>query len=238
MKKIYLLLFAPALLVLACAPKPAPTPTKTTVLDPKPCYTPSKTLVDSAEAVHFTNCSTNAETYLWDFGEGLGTDTTAVSPYYKFTKTRGLPGYHVLLKAFNANQVEKDSSSYVVLGYRQIDSVVVKSAGSWFVSGTDYLFQWGPASNPSMFSAADMVITKFPATFTFPANNTATRIRIDKTNDQSWRGRFFDFKSAGPAKYSFGTASNLFLSRGVNVSPIEFNDGSLDFLVYYSLVTK
>ncbi len=60
--------------------------------DPAPvaCFTPSRTTVDVGDSVSFGNCSTEASTYAWDFGDGGS--STHTSPSHTFTSD----GHHTV----------------------------------------------------------------------------------------------------------------------------------------------
>jgi PKD repeat protein len=60
-------------------------------------FNASDTQVEIGETVYFTNTSQNAETYFWDFGDGIGS-STEVNPTYAFN-SNGM--YTVELTASN-----------------------------------------------------------------------------------------------------------------------------------------
>ena len=72
-------------------------------------FTPSATQVMRGEQIHFTNTSLNADTYAWDFGDGLGS-STETSPYYAYTISGT---YTVTLTA--SNLVSSDTAQAVIV---------------------------------------------------------------------------------------------------------------------------
>jgi hypothetical protein len=228
MKKVYLLLLTLPFILWACPKKdnnpPAP------VKPPKPvaCFTVNKTLFDSGETVAFTNCSTNSGAWLWNFGDG-STLATAKEPTHVYGPNRAT--YHVVLKALSADQSQQDDTAFnIVQGFRRIDSVVVVSVPN-FNLGTDAIFQMGPSQNVSQYSAPHKVVSAFPTTFVF-----AGGVKITSANNNSWAGHIFDANTS-KSIYPWGGAKNVFFSRGLNNSPVTFDDGfGFKMMVYYSLI--
>jgi PKD repeat protein len=231
MKKIYLFLLAIPFVVWACPAKKDTPPPVTTIPTPKTCFSVNKILFDSGETVVFTNCSKNAGSYIWNFGDGLGNESFETNPTHLFPNSR--TSYHVTLTSYSTD-VDKskhsDSSADVYEGFRQIDSVKLISF-TGFSPGTDILFQMGPSVNNSMYSAPDRVINSLPATFAFSPG-----IKINSTNNTYWAGHIFN-NTTHQSLYPWGAGKNVFFSRGLNASPITVNDGfGINMLVYYSLV--
>lgn len=82
-------------------PAPAPQP------DPKACFTSDKQRLEDSEIVTFSNCSTNATTYQWDFGDG--TSSTIASPT-KYYTAKG--SYAVKMTALANNKQSTDAEYF------------------------------------------------------------------------------------------------------------------------------
>jgi M6 family metalloprotease-like protein len=87
-------------------------------------FSPSSQQVKVGEAVLFTNNSLNAETYLWDFGDGVGT-STELHPSYAYTST-GL--YTVTLTASNLLSTDTSEAEIRVVYVTYLPFVTSKAA--------------------------------------------------------------------------------------------------------------
>ncbi len=88
--KFYLVLFT-VLVLMSCS--------KDNIV---PCFTVVQTKVDAGESIVFTNCTKNAEKYLWQFGDG--TSSEEASPSHTFEK----PGiYNVSLAIVAPNSMHQ-----------------------------------------------------------------------------------------------------------------------------------
>ncbi len=81
------------------------------VEDPTACFTPSTTNADVNDAVAFTNCSENAESYEWNFGDGSTSTGSAASHVYTSPGT-----YTVTLTAFGEEKDDQTSQQITVTG--------------------------------------------------------------------------------------------------------------------------
>jgi PKD repeat protein len=238
MKKL-LLLTIPVLLMLGCKPKTTTTTTKTTTPDPKACFDISTNLLDSGQTLTTTNCSTNASVWTWNFGQGISSTSTANNPSWVYSIGNNKAtsnAYTVSLTAYNADKsktsITKDTVVY--MGFRQIDSIVLINApGSGLPNDSADIFQFGPNSLTSQYSSPAVVVKKLPVTFNLESLN----IIITTKNNQYWKGRLINSQKPGPAIATFGTADNIFLSRGIT-SPIVISSGGFQMDFYYHLIKK
>lgn len=81
------------------------------VEDPTACFSPSATSVAVNSAVAFTNCSENAESYEWNFGDGSTATGSAASHIYTAPGT-----YSVVLTAFGEEKDAQTTQSITVTG--------------------------------------------------------------------------------------------------------------------------
>jgi PKD repeat protein len=72
-------------------------------------FTPSTFQAKTGQAISFNNTSQNAESYAWDFGDGIGS-STEVEPAYTFTE---VGTYTVTLQA--TNPLSQDSAEAVIV---------------------------------------------------------------------------------------------------------------------------
>jgi len=234
MKKIYLILATPIIVLLGCkgtTPTPAPPVTPTAA---KACFTPSKTVFDSGEVISFTNCSTNGVSYLWDFGDGATSQSTDKNPTHVYTGTRA--EYAVKLAVFNSANKEVDSILKVNLGHRMFDSVRI-NAFSTFSANTDMFIQLGPGQDVSHFSATHRVVASLPATFDLSSLNMIIPETVSGALDNNeWKGHIWKYPMTPMITFGGTPTSPIFLSRGVNASPIHVNDNSVDMDFYYHIV--
>ncbi len=236
MKKLLIILAIPASLFLGCKPKPTPTPGNT--VQPKACFTISKNLFDSGETITTTNCSTNASSYAWNFGLGLQSSSTQTAPSYTYINPARGTTYLVKLIAYGSGTTSNEKDTSITLGYRRIDSVVVRNIPGFApLSSTTIALQFGPTSNISEFNSPQIAPTGYP--FTFNLTGLSPKVYITTTNDQAWRGRIVNITTTQTVSGSvFGVGTPVYMSRGLDASPIIIKDGStppLEYDVYYSI---
>jgi hypothetical protein len=230
MKKLSLVLLAPVALIFACKPADTTPPKPPPVVTTTSCFTASKTLIDSGDVIAFTNCSTNASTYLWNMGDN--TLLTDVSPQHVYNSTR--TNYKVELQAFNSDKSQSPKTSTVItLGHRKFDSLKI-AAFSGFQPGKQYIFQFGPSSNISEFSIDSKTgVTALPITFPLNTFVKDSVYIVHGKNDQSWKGHIF--LAPATTVITFGASSQVFLSRGLNASPIHITDNGVEMYWYYHM---
>ena len=232
MKKLLIILAVPAVLFLGCKPTPKPTPTKPPA--PVACFTISKNLIDSGETVSTSNCSTHASSYAWNFGLGLQSSSTATAPSYTYTNPARGTTYNVKLIAYGSDNQTNEKDTTVTLGYRRIDSVVVKNIPGFApTSSTTLSLQFGPTSNITESNSPQIAPTGFP--FTLNLTGLSPKVYINSTDQQAWKGRIINI-STTQTIYTFGTGAAVYFSRGLNASPIKVTDGAnFEMDVYYSI---
>jgi len=76
---------------------------------PTSCFTLSASEVKVGDVVQFTNCSTNASSYAWDFGDGTSSTQTSPSHTYQAANT-----YTVILTAQNGSDYDEVSHQITV----------------------------------------------------------------------------------------------------------------------------
>ena len=235
MKKLLIVIAVPALFFLGCKPKPAPVTTKGT--PPVACFDINKNLIDSGETVTTTNCSSHATQYAWNFGLGLQSSSTLTAPSYTYTMPARGTKYNIKLIAYGSDNQSAEKDSFVILGYRRIDSVVVKNIPGFApVSSTTIALQFGPASDITEFNSPQIAPTGFP--FTFDLTGLKPLVYINSTDQQSWKGRFINI-STTQTVYTFGTGTPVYMSRGLDASPIKITDtAGFEMDVYYSISAK
>ncbi len=121
---------------------------------PVPSFTQDRSFIEAGETVTFTNTSTDAATYLWDFGDG-GTSTSE-SPAYAYTETGT---YDVVLTATGSGGISQTVSGSVLVGKRYTSFLVISSINfenanmeSWDDddSGPDVLFGFAKSADESI----------------------------------------------------------------------------------------
>jgi len=233
MKKLLIILAVPAILFLGCKPKAPSTPTVKGT-PPVACFTISKNLIDSGETVTTSNCSTHASSYAWNFGLGLQSSSTATSPSYTFTNPARGTTYNVKLIAYGSSNQTSEKDTTVTLGYRRIDSIVVKNIPGFApTSSTTLALQFGPASNITDFNSPQFAPTSFP--FTFDLTGLNPKVYVTSTTNQNWKGRILNISTSATI-YTFGTGAPVYFSRGLDASPIKVTDNAnFEMDVYYSI---
>jgi hypothetical protein len=231
MKKIYIILFALPFIIWGC-PAKTPTPPPAAPATPKACFSVNKTLFDSGETLVFSNGSKNTTSYVWDFGDGLINASTDQNPTHVYGNNR--TAYHLTLKAYNADKSkESDTSANLTEGHRQIDSIRINSVnGATFKPGINYVLQFGPGTNTSLYNEQINTVQSLPMTFKLESD---TIIITHGKNDNSWKGRILS-QPAGSFVLTFGGTGAIFFSRGLNNSPLHFTDNGVDMNVWYHLV--
>lgn len=81
------------------------------VKDPVACFTASPSNVAVNSAVSFTNCSENAKSYEWNFGDGSSANGSSASHIYTSPGT-----YSVTLTAFGEETDDQTTSQVTVTG--------------------------------------------------------------------------------------------------------------------------
>jgi len=77
----------------------------------KACFAPSRTRIGPGDPVTFSNCSSGASSYLWDFGDG-SQPVSSISPVYSYQYSAT---YSVLLTAYNADKTKSDTVSLYII---------------------------------------------------------------------------------------------------------------------------
>ena len=102
MKKIIIAIFTVFLLINACKPPVEPPPA------PNACFTTQYEENVINETVYFDNCSSNAKTYIWNFGDGE--TSTEFSPSHKYKK---LGKFQVILTAHSESGATSNQVIYL-----------------------------------------------------------------------------------------------------------------------------
>ncbi|MCK4663814.1 MAG: PKD domain-containing protein [Bacteroidales bacterium] len=82
-----------------------------TAAGPTACFTPSTTTASIGESIIFTNCSQNATSYSWAFGDGA--TSTATSPSHSYSSAGT---YNVTLTASDGSNTDQTSRSITITG--------------------------------------------------------------------------------------------------------------------------
>lgn len=83
---------------------------------PKACFTMSSTSVSPGESINFTNCSENADEYLWDFGDD--NTSTQENPSHSYANEGE---YTITLTASTGNLSDDVSKTVTVTATNQVD---------------------------------------------------------------------------------------------------------------------
>ncbi|MCK4664529.1 MAG: hypothetical protein KAT68_16795 [Bacteroidales bacterium] len=81
------------------------------IIKPKACFTMSKTEAAVNEQITFTNCSENAESYLWNFGDGI--TSTEKNPTHAYTEDEN---YIINLRVKNGDNYDQATKSITIIG--------------------------------------------------------------------------------------------------------------------------
>ncbi len=173
----YALLMVPIIMITSCKEDPVPVPAE----DPVASFQFELDATDW-QKVTFTNFSTNAESYAWDFGDGTGTSTDK-DPVYTYAE----PGtYTVKLTATNAASVAKEQTKNVIIAdpLAAQRALIGADGKSWYliadVSTGVNPIQVGPENRSqiwwSLGGAQDLCVRKcyMDDTWTFNTNATFT----------------------------------------------------------------
>jgi PKD repeat protein len=90
--------------------------------DPVACMTPSTSIVAQKQIIHFDNCSTNANSYQWDFGDGTSSTINAPSKSYENNGN-----YKVTLTALGNNSKQSIKSTNIFVGTPSFSKFVITS---------------------------------------------------------------------------------------------------------------
>ncbi len=120
---------------------------------PIPSFTQDRLVIEAGETITFTNTSTDAAAYLWNFGDG-GT-STAENPNYTYAATGT---YDIVLTATGSGGISQTATASVVVGQRYavaigIVSINFENANSepWDDdSGPDVLFGFAKVTDTSI----------------------------------------------------------------------------------------
>ena len=94
------------------------TPTNT---KPTACFTPSTSMAEVGNDILFLNCSLNASSFSWNFGDG--TSSTAQNPTHAFT---GSGTFHITLTVTNVFGSD-DTTISVIVGTRVLANVILNN---------------------------------------------------------------------------------------------------------------
>jgi len=175
----------------------------------------------SGLAVTFTNTSTGADTYLWDFGDGQ--TSTAMSPIHSYA-TQGI--YNVLLTATNTNG-SATASTVVFLGEDLATFTAAKLQGAaWRVHVSDKsVFVGGALGSSAWWSVTAAMLTSGTGgdnwtcmpddEFTFTSGGAFTYKTMGSARNDGYLGTpngcFSDAEIATSALGSgFGSSSNTY----------------------------
>ena len=127
------LFFAVAVLLSSC------------VKQPRACFEAPE-LVEVGEPFQFTNCSSNAHSYLWQFNDG--NESEEANPTHTYTQ-RGK--YKVYLTAYSKNGLHQTKANHIIeVGNRYLEQFTLKAvpfATPWDVAdGPDLKLIYGPAA--------------------------------------------------------------------------------------------
>lgn len=113
MKKVFITIIGGAIITLSSCVK-----------EPVACLQASKTSAETNEAISFTDCSENAHSYLWEFGDGITSTDANPSHTYSSSGT-----YTVKLTTESKNGKKSDNKSLTVM----IEAPVQKFVGGYSV---------------------------------------------------------------------------------------------------------
>lgn len=168
-------------------------------------FTADKTEVYTNETITFTNTSTDAENYEWDFGDG--NFSTEISPTHSYSK----PGiYTVTLTAYSKNEKKEDNYSITITVKPQkliIQKLVLKSfpTSNWDNYSDPDIYWRIEDDNYYYFESGkyqDLSYYDLPVTYTnglpFSLTNIYKKYSIDfydydsDSNDDHMGGYWFD----------------------------------------------
>jgi PKD repeat protein len=137
--------------------------TTTPTADPVASFSADKTTGATPLIVTFTNSSSGATRYEWDFGDGSSSTSNAPSHTFSNTSTSSARSFTVTLRAFNADG--KSSTTSKTINVEAATTPPTKkeiiAAGPWKISSwkqfdgtttTDVYFQWDNCNKDNIFS--------------------------------------------------------------------------------------
>ncbi len=143
---------------------------------PSTCFSPSASTIELGEAVSFSNCSTDAGDYKWDFGDNKPEESSKTcSHIYSASGS-----YIVTLTAYSKNMNKSDAATHVIT----VNDINQKFVGTYNMNGTcsgngSYLLGITPfgANELRLSNFADnqsgwiLHATVLGKTFTIPSQN-------------------------------------------------------------------
>jgi PKD repeat protein len=203
------------------------------------CFTVDNDFVDSGQAVKFTNCSENANSYVWDFK--LGTPFIGKTPPDKVYDKYGT--YPVSLIVRNVDATKSDTAiKTIYVGRHSLTKIKVNkfkstnSAGvTWDDDGTgpDIKIQYGPNSNPFQYTTAVKQDASGSISFDITPN-----ILINNSNNGGWTFKLVD-EDAGTVTpmTTFGGVGNPIYPSRATSSPLKiYSTADYDIELEYVLV--
>lgn len=94
---------------------------KDTPKDPQSCFNSDKQKVIDSQVVTFTNCSSNASSYEWDFGDG--TSSTITTP----TKSYSDKGTYTVRMTASGNGKQSTATQNLIVGTPYVDKIVINN---------------------------------------------------------------------------------------------------------------
>jgi len=181
------------------------------------CFTADKDLIDSGQAIKFTNCSENANSYEWSFG--IGTPFLGKTPPDKVYDKYGT--FPVRLIVRNTDATKSDTAMQnIVVGRHALTKIIVTkfkatngSGDVWDNDGTgpDIKVQYGPNSNPFQYTTTVKQDASGSVSF-----NISPNIIINNTNNGGWTFKLLDDDggSVAPMATFGGSGNPIYPSRG------------------------
>lgn len=175
------------ILTQSCTKKEDPEPDKVSA-----CFSANKSKAYPNEAISFSNCSTGAVSYQWDFGDG--TTSTETNPTKTYTTTGT---YTVKLSSYTSTPATGNSSitTTIQIGQRYLTKVRIENlpttntlGNPWDTgSAADLKFYFGKASNTTGYD----YITTEQTDATLPCEWDFTSQNIVLTNE-NWKFKISD----------------------------------------------
>jgi hypothetical protein len=165
---------------------------------PHAAITQDKRVMEVNETVNFTNASTNADRYKWDFGNGQ--TSTSKNPSVTYSKTGT---YIISLISYNSEGTADSSSSVIKVGERYLTAVKIyqlnfsnPAAGNWDQNdGPDLRFNVGRLANAPSWDYKYIMTDNFNQSMLPKFYSLNTPILL---TDESWNFQLEDFDNPGP----------------------------------------
>jgi hypothetical protein len=231
-KLLYVLLLAVTLGFTSCGDEEEPKPAA------QSGFTQDRKIIETLEKVTFTNTSTNANRYEWDFGNGnTSVEANPSAIYY-------MPGtYTVKLTAYNSENVANTTTSVVKVGERYLTSIRINRLNFSTPSGGNWDFSDGP---DLLFNLTKVGNTTWDHSFSIGSNITQSMVPKNyalatplKLTNENWFFQLEDYDSPDPndimATWNTNPSSGGTKDYNLGLGSFDLTGTQLEIRMYFEI---